>query len=121
MSTIDELNKEILKLRKKNEHWEETLLALEQQRTKQLSAKEEQKLAFHINSIDKRISENNQLISENNQIIIEKEKQIAADKEAIAADKKAIAADKEKDAARAKFREERGETNTSPMLFIFFP
>ena len=99
MSTIDGLINEILTLRKKNDPWEKKLLALVEQRTKQLTAEQKRELDVEIDKVDKRISENNQSI-------IEKEKQITADKE--------------RDAARAKFRAERGVTNSSPIIFIFF-
>ena len=124
MSTIDELNNEILTLRKKNDPWEEKLLALVQQSTEHLTAKQKRRLDDEIKSVRTTISENNQIILQKEKQITARERQIAADKETnknqITEKAKQITADKEKDAAIAKFRAERGKTNSSPMLVIFF-
>ena len=96
MVTIDQLKNEILELRGS---WEEKLLALFQQSTEQLSAEQKRDLDTKIQIVNSRISENNQIITEKEKQITAKENQISADK---------------------KFRAERGETNSSPMLFIFF-
>ncbi len=100
MSTIDQLNNEILELRKKNDPLETKLTAFLLKRdTQVLNAKQKQELDDDIKSI-------RSTISENNQIIIAKENQKTEIQRQITADK--------------KYRAERGETTSSPMLFIFF-
>ena len=114
MSTIDDLNNQILTLQNENDPYKKQLTKLlRKQSTKQLTAEQKRELDVEIDKVDKRISANNQ-------IILQKEKQITAEKETNNEKEKQITADKEKDAAIAKFRAERGETNSSPMSVIFF-
>ena len=107
MSTIDKLNSNRGMLEGENNVYKEQLTTLHLKQSTEHVTAEQERLDDEIKLVRISIGENNKKFSEINQIILHKERQIAADKE--------------KDAADAKFRAERGETNSSPMLVIFFP
>ena len=139
MSTIDKLNNDILELRNENDYKKKKVIKLLlniKQRTEHLAAEQEQLADGEIKFVRRSIHFNNQIIREKEKQIRAIEKQIRAleqqireiEKQIIIISnriirykEKQITADKEKDAANAKFRAERGETNSSPMLVIFFP
>ena len=106
MSTIDELNSKIRMLEGESNVYKEQLTTLHLKQSTEHVTAEQERLDDHIKFVRISISENNKKISELNQIILQKERQIAADKE--------------KDAANAKFRAERGETNSSPCFLFSF-
>ena len=114
MSTIDKLNNDILELRNKNDSYKKQVIKLVlKQRTEHRTVVQEW--------LDDDIKFVRRSIYFNNQIIREKEKQIIILSNRIIRYKvKQIVADKEEDAANAKFRAERGETNSSPCFLFSF-